>query len=197
VLRRAHFDLWYCFRPPWDSGISPPELLDFISSQPAGRAIDLGCGSGTNVVTLAQHGWEVTGVDFAPRAIHIARRKAQRAGVSASLITGDVTNLPPGAAGFDLALDLGCFHGIKDHAGYLAAVRRVLKVGGHWLLYAILKSSPIDAGPGLDREALEDISSRGFVMKSRSDGIDRRGRASAWLLYQNTPAGEHIIRAPA
>ena len=54
MLRRLNFTFWYYFHPPWDSGISPPELLEFIEQHPAGRAIDLGCGTGTNVVTLAQ-----------------------------------------------------------------------------------------------------------------------------------------------
>jgi len=67
LLRRINFNLWYFRRPPWDRGISPPELFDFISKHPAGRAIDLGCGTATNVITLAQNGWQVTGIDFAPR----------------------------------------------------------------------------------------------------------------------------------
>ena len=44
-----------------------------------GRALDLGCGTGTNSIYLAQHGWETTGVDFVPRAIGIAKRKAEAA----------------------------------------------------------------------------------------------------------------------
>ncbi|HZD55845.1 MAG TPA: class I SAM-dependent methyltransferase, partial [Anaerolineales bacterium] len=69
ILRRIFFNLWYYREPPWDTGISPPELLAFIESHPAGQALDLGCGTGTNVITLARNGWQVTGVDFAPRAI--------------------------------------------------------------------------------------------------------------------------------
>src|SRR5689334_21905005 len=52
MLRRLSFNLWYFRNPPWDSGISPPELLEFIQTHPAGKAIDLGCGTGTNVITL-------------------------------------------------------------------------------------------------------------------------------------------------
>ncbi len=56
---------------PWDSGISPPELVATIEGANAltpGKALDLGCGTGTNSVYLARHGWAATGVDFVPRA---------------------------------------------------------------------------------------------------------------------------------
>src|SRR3989304_5467809 len=33
--RRLTFNLWYNWKPPWDTGISPPELIDFISRHPA------------------------------------------------------------------------------------------------------------------------------------------------------------------
>ena len=77
-LRRLQFNFWYFRNPPWDSGITPPELFEFIQSHPAGRAIDIGCGTGTNVITLAKIGWQVTGFDFAARAIQLAKRKAKK-----------------------------------------------------------------------------------------------------------------------
>ena len=40
-----------------------------------GRALDLGCGTGTNAIWLAQHGWTAVGVDFSALAIESARRK--------------------------------------------------------------------------------------------------------------------------
>ncbi|MDK1118669.1 MAG: methyltransferase domain-containing protein [Anaerolineae bacterium] len=69
MFRNLFFKLIYYFKPPWDTGISPPELFDFIKNNPAGAAIDLGCGTGTNLIRLAQAGWDVTGVDFVARAI--------------------------------------------------------------------------------------------------------------------------------
>src|SRR4030066_306033 len=100
VLQRLVYQLWYYRKPPWDTGVSPPELLAHIERHPPGRALDLGCGTGTNVITLAQHGWQVTGVDFAWRAIRQAQRKAKRAGVLVDLRVGDVTRLEGGGPPF-------------------------------------------------------------------------------------------------
>ena len=49
---------------PWDSGITPPEVVKFWSSRrlPAqGAALDLGCGTATNVAYLANLGLRRSG----------------------------------------------------------------------------------------------------------------------------------------
>lgn len=183
-LTRLMFRIWYMGRPPWDTGVSPPELLDFIQAQPAGRAIDLGCGTGTNVITLARAGWQVTGVDFVPRAIRIAKQKAHTAGITADLRVGDVTNLQGIREHFDLALDIGCFHAVNDREAYLGQLLRILSPGGHWLMYAFLKADPHRPGPGLAAPDLDRIATRGLTQSWRRDGADRQARPSAWFLYQ-------------
>ncbi|GAB4422491.1 MAG: hypothetical protein Kow002_11880 [Anaerolineales bacterium] len=183
-LRKLIFSLWYYFNPPWDSGVSPPELLEFLKTQPPGRAIDLGCGTGTNVVTLAEAGWSVTGIDFAPRAIRIAKRKVRQAGLQADLRVGDVTNLKGINGPFDFALDLGCFHGLGEKkAPYLRELDRILAPGGFWLMYGFFKSAASDPGPGLAEADLEMIQSR-FKLLSRQDGVDKVGRTSAYFLFE-------------
>jgi ubiquinone/menaquinone biosynthesis C-methylase UbiE len=183
MLRHLNFNLWYYFKPPWDSGISPPELFDYIANHPAGSAIDLGCGTGTNVITLAQHHWQVTGIDFAPRAVKLAKQKIQKANVTAALSVRDATRLTGINGPFDLALDLGCFHGINDRSAYLNTLYGILKTGGHWLMYGFFKSIPNTSGSGLSSSDLELILSKGFQQISRQDGTDKRGRPSAWFLF--------------
>ena len=181
-LRRLTFRLWYLFDPPWDTGISPPELLDFIENHPAGKAIDIGCGTGTNVITLAQAGWQVTGVDFVPHAIKMAKRKVQKAGIQAELHVRDVTHLKGIAGPFDLALDIGCFHSIgESKADYLAELERILAPGGHWLMYGFF--NPDQSGPGM-AEADLDLIPASLTQVWRQDGFDRGERTSAWFLYQ-------------
>lgn len=186
MLRRLSFNLWYFGRPPWDSGVSPPELLGFLHDHGPGRAIDLGCGTGTNLITLAQHGWQVTGIDFAPRAVQIASRKIHQAKIEADVRVGDVTKLPDVSGPFDLALDMGCFHGVGDKAAYLGELVRLLAVGGHWLMYGRLKAASPLPGPGLVAADLDSIQARGFRLLWRKDGLDKRARPSAWFLFQRT-----------
>ena len=64
-------------------------------------------------------GWQVVGIDFAPRAIQIAKRKIKNANIQADLRVGDATQLNGIDGPFDLALDMGCFHGIEKRKDYL------------------------------------------------------------------------------
>jgi len=185
LLRRFLFHYWYFGQPPWDTGVSPPELLDFIQNHKPGRAIDIGCGTGTNVITLANAGWEVTGVDFAPRAIKLARQKASQAGIQAEFLIRDATKLRGIDGPFDLAFDLGCFHSIPrdGKTKYLEQLSRILAPRGFWLLYGFLKPDTLDSRSGLAETEIDIISSR-LALVSRRDGFDKRERTSAWFLFQ-------------
>ena len=70
---------------------------------PPGRAVDLGCGTRANAVFLAQHGFDVTGIDFAPAAL----AKATAAGVRIQFIEDDLTALRDRLGSFDLLVDYG------------------------------------------------------------------------------------------
>lgn len=84
---------------PWDSHPIARNLQDLVEGTadsrplPAGSALDLGCGTGDTSIYLAQHGWKVTGVDFAPRALAKARAKAGANGLSINHVNADVTRL--------------------------------------------------------------------------------------------------------
>jgi len=183
ITEKLTFNLWYFFKPPWDSGVTPPELLEFIRTHAAGRALDLGCGTGTNIMTLAKAGWEVTGVDFAVRAIQVAKRKLKKANIRARLITGDVTNFKVDSQ-FDLAVDIGCFHSLENKGDYLTQLDKILAPGGFWLMYGFRKPVSTIPSPGLAEADLEMIADRKFNLLSRRDGFDRRERPSAWFRYQ-------------
>ena len=183
-LRRLQFNFWYFRSPPWDSGITPPELFEFIQSHPAGCAIDIGCGTGTNVITLAKTGWQVTGFDFAARAIQIAKRKTKKAKVQANLFTDDATRMKKVTGQFDLALDLGCFHSLENKADYLTQLDRILAPNGVWLMYGFLNPDTQPTSLGLTDSDLDMISAQGLTLLSRRNGFDKRERPSAWFLYR-------------
>ena len=118
--RRRLFDLMYRFdKPAWDTGITPPEVAAMIDSGVVcGRALDVGCGTGTNALYLAQRGLTVVGVDFSPQAIALAREKAERARVAVDFHVADVTRLDSLdiREPFDFVLDMGCLHSIAAAA---------------------------------------------------------------------------------
>ena len=182
-FRRLFFNLWYLRKPPWDTGISPPELFDFIEHHPPGRALDLGCGTGTNVITLVQHGWQVTGVDFAARAIKIARKRVEEAGEQAELLVNDVIDLSNLTGPYDFILDLGCFHGLSQDevVRYSLNLERLLAPGGYFLMYGFIKE-PGESGTGLEEKDLEALSALLEVV-DRKDGTGRGLRPSAWITY--------------
>jgi SAM-dependent methyltransferase len=126
-------------RTPWDTGITPPEVVEEVSSMEPGRALDLGCGTGTNVLWLVQRGWSAVGVDFSALAIESARRKADWTS-GAEFVEGDVTRLHElGVEGpFDLVLDIGCFHSVptRRRDAYVREVVGVARPGARMMIYA-------------------------------------------------------------
>jgi SAM-dependent methyltransferase len=65
------------------SGRANQALVDVTGTLTPGRALDLGCGEGGDAVWLAQHGWDVTGIDISPSAISRARAAADALGLTA------------------------------------------------------------------------------------------------------------------
>jgi SAM-dependent methyltransferase len=181
LLNKIFFSFWYLRRPPWDTGISPPELMDYIKSHVPGKALDLGCGTGTNVITLAKHGWVATGVDFVPRAIRSARKKASKAGLTAQFFVGDVTDLHQINEKFDLILDIGCYHSLpaEKAPAYAANLERLLNTRGDYLVYGFCPSETTSSG--LTSTHLETLPSY-LDMTRREVGQDHH-RSSVWLWY--------------
>jgi SAM-dependent methyltransferase len=183
-LRHLYFKLLYFRKPPWDTQVSPPELMEFIAQYPPGRALDLGCGTGTNVITLAQHAWQATGVDFVGRALQQAKQKAQLAGVTADFQVDDVTKLERITGVFDLVLDIGCFHSLDadEKRAYIHNLDRLTTPGSIYLMYGFFREAD-NKGPGLRNSDLSGFVTS-FDLINREEGIDRGQRPSVWLTYQ-------------
>lgn len=190
-LNRWAFTLMYLRGiMPWDTGISPPELVEVVegpNALPPGRALDLGCGTGTNTLYLAGHGWHVTGVDFAAPAIARANAKLQRAGAlsgSVRFLRGDVTTLDALGLGerFTLVFDLGCFHGLPPdrRKAYASGVARYAAPGALYLLYAFLPWKAGARPDGVSQAEVEALFAPELTVERVALGTDPRARPSAW-----------------
>jgi SAM-dependent methyltransferase len=181
TFRRLTFNLSYLFKPRWDTGIPAPELVRFVDGKVPGIAIDIGCGTGTNLLYLAERKWEVTGIDYAPLTIWAAYRKLKR--YSKTLLVADVSRHSdlalPGP--YDLGLDMGCFHSLRDvdRAGYVQGLEKWMKPGGVYMVYAFQPAPGYKRG--ISKEEMLANFKTGFDLVTYEQG---RGRPSAWYYFE-------------
>ena len=172
------FELQYLLgQTPWDTDVTPPEVVELVAGGglPPGRALDLGCGTGTNTIYLACKGWEAVGVDFSALAIRWARRKARRAKVRCRFYRADVTDLSFLQGPFDLVLDVGCLHSVPP-AGwerYAAGLARLVRPGGLYMLYAFTHR-------GVTPEEARRLFAAAFAVERQEGGDDPTGPRSTW-----------------
>jgi cyclopropane fatty-acyl-phospholipid synthase-like methyltransferase len=171
----------------WDTGITPPEVQAAFQSGniPAGAALDLGCGTGTNTIFMAQQGRQAVGLDFVPEAINKARLKAQQAGIAgrvrfevADVTRLDEIDLPP--SGF--ALDMGCFHGLSPEGQrrYAAGLAKALVPGGQYMLYTLDPRKEAGISFGMQPERVKAVFSPWFNFARLERGRSWSG-GSTWF----------------
>jgi SAM-dependent methyltransferase len=171
----------------WQRNVPPADLVALIegpSPLPPGRALELGCGTGTDTTYLATHGWDVTALDMVPKALDTARRKASAAGVAPRFIEGDVTRLRDFGVGdgYDLVLDFGCFHTLPEdrRPAYVTGVSAAAAPGAAFLLYGFKrppKAAPIHGG-------------------LTAEEVQRRFCPAGWELLNAGPASVETPSAP-
>ncbi len=182
LFRWLFFNLIYLLqRPRWDTGISPPELLAFLDGRAPGRALDFGCGTGLNVLAMAQAGWQVTGVDFSIPAVAAARRRLKDAGVDAEIRLQSVIDRRGLAGPYDLIFDVGCYFGLPEAEKilYERNLTHLLAPGGIFLAYMHLRRPGETSGA--TEEEIARLGQR-LNLQRRVDGVEGP-RASAWFWF--------------
>lgn len=176
--------------PAWDTGRPSSDLVQAVEKGTLrpGRAVELGCGSGTNAVYLAAHDFDVTAIDLSSTALMLAQKKAQHEGVAVRWLLADVLALPR-LQPFDVVYDRGCYHGVrKQHAAaYVESLRRLSKPGTLVLILAGSAKEP-SSGSGPPRVTEQEIRSDFSALfevvelrETRFDAADPKAKgALAW-----------------
>ena len=155
----------------------------------------MGCGTGDSSIYLAEHGWQVTGVDFTPKALEKARAKARAADITVNFVHADATHLrDAGINGpFNVIVDNGCFHGMSAHDRDLYAheISAAAASGARLLMIAF---KPGRLGPaGVEQSEIERRFRPAWALLSAKDeprwtGANRfasRFTARSYVLQRN------------
>ncbi len=99
------------------------------------RLLHLPCHIGTDTLSWALLGAEVTGVDFSGAALAEASALARRLGLGATWVEADQCALPPTLTGFDAVVSTyGAVHWVYDLGAWAAGIARALAPGGRFVL---------------------------------------------------------------
>ncbi|MGH3563835.1 MAG: class I SAM-dependent methyltransferase [Mycobacterium sp.] len=167
---------------PWDGHPLARGLRELIegNGSPAlspGSALDVGCGTGDNSIYLAQHGWQVTAVDFTPQALQKARAKAVANKAPVNFVHADVTRLSSAGvgSGFTLVVDSGCIHGMSDHdrAAYVREITALAAPEAQLLIVAFTPGALFGVR-GIDQAEIERRFTPEWVLLSTGVEPDLR-----------------------
>lgn len=186
---------------PWNTGVPDEHLVELVRSkriQP-GRALEVGCGTGTNCIYLAEKGFEVTGVDVAPTAVDMAKEKAEAAGSSCHFEALDFLEHDVAGGPFDFVFDRGCLHTLyeaDDRSRFAERVAQLLDTGGMWAsLIGSTEGGERDHGPPqrTARDVINAIEPHLEIVELRSTHftINSESAPAAWLCLsrkRKTPA---------
>ncbi|MEJ2239747.1 MAG: class I SAM-dependent methyltransferase [Gemmatimonadales bacterium] len=176
---------------PWDSGEADVHLGEVIRRHgiEPGKALEIGCGTGTNTIWLARQGFEMTVQDLAPNAIAKAKTKVSAAGVRCNFFVGDfLVDKIPGRP-FQFVYDRGVFHvfdAAEEQSLFASRVAELLAPGGMWhSLIGSTDGPPRDTGPPR-RSAIEIVAAvepHFEILELITTTFDQgdHGRARAWV----------------
>jgi SAM-dependent methyltransferase len=145
---------------PWHRDAPDGFITEAVAARARpGRALDLGCGTGVFSVWLAKQGYEVTGLDFIPRAIEMSRERGAAAGVTVNWVNADLLSWT-GEGPFDVIVDSGCLHSLigGDVRRYKSQILRWLAPGGDLVLGHFGRRHALDRRPvGPVRRTREEL----------------------------------------
>ena len=165
-MDRDVFEQIYAGQAPWDTGRPQPAVVKLAEAgKIRGSVLDVGCGTGENVLYLAARGHKCLGLDFVPVAIEQAKAKAAHRGVPAHFHVGNALELQKLGRQFDTVIDCGLFHTFSDEERpvYVKGLGEVLGWGGTLYLLCFSDEEPGTEGPRrISQQEIRDAFQSGW-----------------------------------
>jgi len=190
------FEQMYQGQAPWDTGRPQPTIVKLAETgQIRGSVLDVGCGTGENLLYLAGRGHEAWGIDFVPVAIERAMAKAAERKINAHFVVDNALELGKLGRQFDTVIDCGLFHTFADEERpvFVRSLAEVLRPGGLLHILCFSDEEPGTDGPRrISQREIRDAFHDGWTVKqiepTQFDSIPRPdgpkftpGGPKAWL----------------
>jgi ubiquinone/menaquinone biosynthesis C-methylase UbiE len=165
--------IWQKLAPRYDRDIGLFERLmlgrgrEWVCGQASGEVLEIGVGTGRNFEHYPS-GVQLTGIDFSPEMLGVARRRAERLGFDADLRLGDAQALEFPDQRFDTVVCTLALCSIPDDGQAVHDAKRILRPGGRFL-------------------AVEHVGSPIFPVRVLQAALD-------WLAVRFQ--GDHLLREP-
>lgn len=148
----SFFNDAYLGQPPWDIGKAQTAFREVAKKNNIkGPIFEVGCGTGENSLFFADLGFDVTGIDAAPRAIVKASQKAKTRDLDkkATFLNYDLFKLADFDKKYNTIIDCGVFHMFNQQARnlYQENVAKILNLGGKLFILAFSYLEPLGIGP--------------------------------------------------
>lgn len=156
-------------RPPWSIGKPQPELAALIEQGKFhGEVLDVGCGEAAISLHLAEQGYTTVGLDLSPTAIDLARREAQRRGLTnASFEVADISSFTGYDGRFGTIVDSTLFHSIPVEAreGYQKSTVRAAAPGASYFVLVFDKAAmPEGPANAVTADELREVVSKYWLI---------------------------------
>ncbi|HEX6759228.1 MAG TPA: class I SAM-dependent methyltransferase [Propionibacteriaceae bacterium] len=187
--------LWEQYAPRYDRDTGFYDLLllgdsrSWACSHAFGQVLEIAIGTGRNL-PFYPRGIQLTGIDFSPAMLDIARNRAAELGMDVTLLEADAQHLPFADDRFDTVVCTLALSSIPDPAAAINEMYRVLHPGGQLLVvghvaspYRVVRAGQQRlerlsirlAGDHQTRQPYPEIVAAGFT-------VDRRERLRAGII---------------
>ena len=194
--RAAHFDedFGHSIHTPEERAAWDRVFALAVGGRQGLDALDIGCGTGFLSLELAARGHRVTGIDFAPAMLALAKKKAVEAGAAIRFEEADAENLPFAPASFDLVITRHVLWTLPHPEAAIDEWIRVLRPGGRLAVIDSHAVSPESATSARRSDEYAPVSDRlPFLMGKPQQEIETLFRAHGLADVGGDPLADVIL----